>query len=139
MARCPCCWPSLNHKELAIAWRDGAPFWEEFKASFIYTEGGELAKKYFARVASFIDGNLASGNAELFLGQIALACSLNELSAGRADGRWPGARWRECPMPVIQKMPLAGPLFRIPFTVTNGSSIKPRCARSIARWLSEKT
>ncbi|NIF31268.1 hypothetical protein F3J29_03830 [Enterobacter sp. Cy-643] len=85
---------SLNHKELTIAWRDAAPFWEEFKASFIYTEGGELAKTYFARVANFIDGNLASGNAELFLGQIGLACALHELSAVEqmAVGREPLAQ-----------------------------------------------
>ncbi|EPN9526341.1 hypothetical protein ACT5AM_000993 [Cronobacter malonaticus] len=71
----------LNQQKLIFTLHEGAPFWEDIAACFVYTEGGELANKYFDTVARFIETNLNKDNAVWFLDQIALSCAMDELSA----------------------------------------------------------
>lgn len=72
---------TLGNQKMIVSWAEGAPFWEDIIAGFIYSEGGAVSDKFFDAVARFIDSNLSSGNAVWFLDQIALACAMNELSA----------------------------------------------------------
>jgi len=68
------------HNDIIFAHHDGAPVWENVPAGFIYTRGGEIAKKYFATVGHFIDINLNSDKAEWFLDQIALTVAIDKLT-----------------------------------------------------------
>jgi len=68
------------HNEMIFAHHDGAPVWEHVPAGFVYTRGGEIAKKYFAIVGHFIDVNLNSDKAEWFLDQIALSVAVDKLT-----------------------------------------------------------
>ncbi|WP_446027631.1 hypothetical protein [Lelliottia amnigena] len=66
--------------ELIFSHHQGLPLWEQIPAGFVYTRGGEISQKYFAAVGHFIDVNLACGNAEWFLDQIALSFAVDILS-----------------------------------------------------------
>lgn len=68
------------HNEMIFSHHDGLPVWEHVPAGFIYTRGGEIAKKYFATVEHFIDVNLSSDKAEWFLDQIALSVAVDKLT-----------------------------------------------------------
>ncbi|WP_225758493.1 hypothetical protein [Leclercia sp. Marseille-Q4284] len=57
-----------------------SPFWEVVSPEFIYVNPGEMAQRYFDRVAHFIEVNLNSGNATYGLEQVALFASLDTLS-----------------------------------------------------------
>ncbi|WP_312995530.1 hypothetical protein [Leclercia sp.] len=68
------------HNEMIFSHHEGLPVWEHVPAGFIYTRGGEIAKKYFATVGHFIDVNLNNDKAEWFLDQIALSVAVDKLT-----------------------------------------------------------
>ena len=65
---------------LLLLENEAAPFWESIFAGFIYAEPGTLTQRYFAIVARFIQSNLTTDTAIDYLGQVALAASLDRLS-----------------------------------------------------------
>lgn len=69
----------FEDREIILSHHEGLPLWEQVPAGFIYTRGGDIANKYFAATARFIDINLSAGNAEWFLDQIALSFALDVL------------------------------------------------------------
>uniref|UniRef100_A0A8H9YW22 Uncharacterized protein n=1 Tax=Pseudomonas tritici TaxID=2745518 RepID=A0A8H9YW22_9PSED len=83
----------FQDNELIFSHHEGLPLWEQIPAGFVYTQGGEISKKYFAAVGHFIDVNLACDKAEWFLDQIALSFSVDILSPMEqmAIGREPTA------------------------------------------------
>lgn len=74
------CLAGNAHNEMIFSHHEGLPVWEYVPAGFIYTRGGELAKKYFATVNHFISVNLNSDKAEWFLDQIALSVAVDKLT-----------------------------------------------------------
>lgn len=66
---------------LMLLHSESSPFWEEVFAGFIYAQPGGIAQRYVDCAARFIDANLRSGNYAPGLEHVALAASLDALSA----------------------------------------------------------
>ena len=71
----------LDNADLILTCSDGAPLWERVLGGFIYARSNEANFRYLDIVARFIDRNLAAGNSEWFLDQVALSFGLDTLPA----------------------------------------------------------